>query len=291
MAGFCRNCGSPLADGQGFCTKCGWAVAGGSARQPAAPLPTAPPLPAPQTNAAQRQSNRTLIKVLLIGGAVVVFLGIAGIAGLAYLGYHFKDKIHEMGLDDQSNYQYHGPVLGGADPCTLLSKEDVSEVVKMPVVRVERTLGLEVGCEYSVTGDQDDLVASHIAMLTKGPTTSLQRRDMENLARSFFHSRSPQTNVVASPRHPGEAPVFAFIVDNNASKMQMGFTRTALSQMTPGTLTNLSGVGEDAFDLGSALIMARQGDTVVRAMYVTCPCTTDDVLPLVRKIISTLDEK
>jgi zinc-ribbon domain len=286
MAGFCTNCGSSLADGQAFCTKCGVA-AGPVAARPAVPglSPVSPEAPAPQ------KSNRTLIKVLLICGAVVLLFGIAGIAGLAYLGYHFKDKIHEMGLDDPRNMQYHGPVLAGVDPCTLLSTEDVSQVVKMAVVRAERTMGGEVGCEYSVMGDADDLITSHIALLNKTQSTASQRREMETMARSFFHSSNRQTGMASAPRHPGEAPVFIFIVDNNAAKMQMGITRTAFGRISPGTLTNLNDVGEDAFDMGNALIMVRQGDNLVRVMYMSCPCTQDDALPLVRKIVASISEQ
>jgi len=290
MPGFCTKCGSPLAEGQGFCTKCGLA-AGATPPAPPRPVGLSPVSPSAMPAAPPAKSNRTLIKVLLICGAVVVFFVIAGIVGLGYLGYRYKDKIHEMGLDDPKNMQYHGPVLGGADPCGLLSKEDVSEVVKMPVVRAENTTGGEVGCEYSVMGDRDDLVASHISAITKSPATESQRRDMENTARSFFHSSNHQPSFTPSaPRHPGEAPVFLFIVDNNAAKMQMGMTRTVLSRMAPGTLTNLNSLGEDAFDIAAALIMARQGDTLVRAMYTTCPCSTTDAQRLVQKIVANINE-
>jgi hypothetical protein len=290
MASFCTKCGSPLADGQGFCTKCGLAA---GATAPAPPRSVGlSPLPTPPNAAAQRQSNRTLIKVLLICGGVVVLFVIAGIASVGYFFYRHKDEIHQMGLDDPASMQYRGPVLGGADPCGLLSKEDVSEVVKMPVVRAENTIGGEVGCEYSVIGDRDDLVASHIAAISKGPATASQRRDMDTMARSFFHSNNHQPSFTAPAlRHPGEAPVFVFILDNNAAKMQMGLTRTILNRMAPGTSTNLTGVGDDAFDLGAALIMARQGDTIVRAMYTTCPCVTTDAQALVQKIVSNMSEK
>jgi hypothetical protein len=289
MARFCTKCGSALADGQGFCTKCGLAA---GATAPAPPRPVGlSPLPATPPPGAQAKSNRTLIKVLLICGAVVVLFFIAGIAGVGYFFYRHKDEIRQMGLDDPQSMQYHGPVFGGADPCGLLSKEDVSEVVKMPVVRAETTAGGEAGCEYNVMGDRDDLVASHISAVTKTPATASQRRDMENIARSFFHSNNHQPSFTPpTPRHPGEVPVFSFIADNTAAKMQMGITRVALSRMVPGTLTNLSGVGDDSFDLAAALIMARQGDTIIRGMYTTCPCTTADAQEL-QKIISNMRER
>jgi hypothetical protein len=276
MAGFCKNCGTPLADGQAFCTKCGVAV-GGPAVRPAVPglSPVSPMAAAPQ------KSNSTLIKVLLIGGAIVVFFGIAGVIGLVYVGRHFA---HQMGFDDKSNFTYHGPVLGGANPCSLLSEEDVAEVVKMPVVRVEQIPGLHTGagCVYSVTGDERDLVTTHISM-NKEQTTEAQRRQMESIAQSAF--RNPSGGSYDIPRHPGETPVFIFNVDNNAAKVQMGIMHMAFSRMPQATVTDLPDTGDDAFDLFNTMIMARKGDTVAHVVYMACPCTRDDAVSLVKKIV------
>jgi hypothetical protein len=276
MAGFCTNCGCPLADNQSVCAKCGAAV-GAAAARPAAPglSPVSPMAMAPP------KSNRTLIKVLLIGGAIVVFFGIAGVIGLVYVGRHFA---HQMGFDDKSNFTYHGPVLGGADPCSLLSKEDVAEVVKMPVVRVERIPGLHAGagCVYSVTGDEQDLVATHISM-NKEQTTEAQRRQMESIARSAF--QNPSGGSYDIPRHPGETPVFIFNVDNNAAKMQMGIMHMAFSRMPQGAMSELPDTGDDAFDLYNTMIMVRKGDTVGHVVYMACPCTRDDAVSLVKKMV------
>ena len=85
MAGFCRNCGSPLDDGQGFCARCGTPASGppvgstppSSSASSGAPLhqrPSSrllrhgPPAPAPAARAAAAapaRSGSTLVKVLL----------------------------------------------------------------------------------------------------------------------------------------------------------------------------------------------------------------------------------
>jgi len=226
----------------------------------------------------------TLVKVLLAFVVVIFVLGAAGVAGMWYLAHRVKQKVHEMGLDQISDNQNRGPVLGGADPCSLLSKEDVAQVVKMDVVRAERSEGSDAGCQYSVMGDYVDMIAKHASLLHREQTNEQQRQMMEQFAKSIGHgSEADQSN----PRHPGEAPVFMFSVDNNAAVAQMSLSRATFSRIGGSVVVKpLPGIGDDAFDLAGAMMMARKGDRIVRVMYMMCPCTTDDAEPLLRKIVS-----
>jgi hypothetical protein len=308
MAGFCRNCGSPLDDAQAFCAKCGTATSGppvrSSAPAPAAPS-SAPPAPRPQSApqaaptppaaaaavAAPSKSGSTLVKVLL-GFVVVIFLlGAVGIAGIWYVGHRIKQKVHDMGLDQISNTS-QGPVLGGADACSLLSKDDVGQVVKMTVVRAERPEGSDAGCEYSVMGNYPDMIASHLSKMQQDMAakdnqklTDAQKEQMDTLTKSFFHSVDSQQGSPA--QHPGESPVFIFSVANTGAKAQMSMTRMAFGRMGPA-FTELPGIGDEAFDIGDAMILARKGDKIVRVMYMMCPCTRADAVPLVKTIVGNL---
>jgi hypothetical protein len=286
MAGFCTKCGSPLADGQGACPKCGAAVANPAAR-PAQPPSLSPPAgsSAYARPAAPVKTGSPVVKILLIFGVVVLVLGVAGVAGLFYIGHRFKDKLHEMGADDQSNFTYHGPVLGGADPCSLLSKEDVSQVVKKDVVRAEKTLGAAVGCEYNVMGTREDLLAAHSSLVHNGLDSEAQRRQTEAFTNAL---RSQNVRIGDESRHPGEAAVLLFTVDNNAAKMQMGVMRLTLSRVSSVAVTTIPDIGDDAFDLQNSMMMARKGDTLVRLMYMTCPCTSDDAVSLLKKIVGNI---
>jgi hypothetical protein len=304
MAGFCRNCGSPLADGQGFCTKCGTSASGPPTRPaaqapappppsvaPQAPRPAAPSppraqaaAPAPQVAAAApAKGSSTFVKVLIGFVVVIFFLGAAGVAGIWYLAHRVKQKAHEMGLDQISSTSA-GPVLGGADPCGLLSKEDVGQTVKMEVVRAESSPGSDPGCQYSVMGDYVGMIAKHAALLQKDQTNEQQRQMIESFAKSIGQGTNPeQTNS----QHPGESPVFVFSVGNSAAQAQMSMTRLTFGRMGPA-FTELPGIGDDAFDIGGAMILARKGDKIVRVMYMMCPCTRDDAVPLVRRIVGNL---
>lgn len=295
MAGYCGKCGSPLADGQAFCGGCGTPVSAPPAR-PSAPAPAPPSAPppaarsyapasaAPLPTAAPAKSGSTLLKVLLAFVIIIFVLGAAGVAGIWYVGHRIKQRVHDMGLDDISSTANvpRGPALTVTNPCSLLSKADVAQAVKMDVVRAEAPEGSELGCEYSVMGDSVDLVAKHISLLHKDDTSDAQKQMMETFAKSIGQSNDSDTS---NPRHPGEAPVFIFSVDNSGAAAQMTLSRATLGRMGPA-LTTLPGIGDDAFDIGNAMIMVRKGDRIVRIMYMMCPCTTDDVVPLAKKIVS-----
>jgi len=230
----------------------------------------------------------TAVKVLL-GFVVVLFVfGAMAIAGVWFLVHKAKEKAHDMGLDQMST-EGKGPVLGGADPCSLLSKEDVGQIVKMEVVRAERTRGNNDGCQYSVMGSYPDMVASHLTMmqkdLTQNQMTDAQKQQMDELSKSFFRSANAQQGNISE--HPGESPVFLFSVNNAAAKAQMSMTRLAFSRMGPA-FTEFQGIGDEAFDIGGAMIMARKGDTAVVVMYMMCPCAKDDAASLVRKLVANM---
>jgi hypothetical protein len=301
MAGFCRNCGSPLDDGQGFCARCGTPASGPPVRSSApaspaqrpqgppqgAPLPGPPaPAPAPQAAAAPSKSGSTLVKVLLIFFVVVFILGAAGVAGIWYVAHRVKQKVHEIGLDDLSTASNanRGPALGGVDPCSLLSKVDVGQAAKVAVIRAEADQGSDPGCAYSVEGDISDLVAKHASLLHKEATTEAQQQQFESISKSLFQGMNTEQSGSAS-RHPGEAPVFTFSVTNTSATAQMSFTRAAFSHMGGGVVT-IPGLGDDALDIGGAMMLVRKGDKLIRIMYMMCPCATDDVVPLARKLVA-----
>jgi hypothetical protein len=307
MAGFCRNCGSPLDDGQGFCARCGTATSGPPARpsaSPSAPPSSAPrpqtppqsapppraaaPAPVPQAAAAApSKSGGTLIKILLIFLVVIFVFGAVGIAGIWYVAHRVKQKVHEIGLDDLSTANANrGPALAGIDPCSLLSKVEVGQAIKVEVVRAEASEGGDPGCTYNVQGDTSDLVARHASLLHKEASTEAQRQQFESIAKNMFKGMENEQNGTAS-NHPGEAPVFSFIVTNTGSAAQMNLSRMAFGRM-PGGMVTIPELGDDALDIGGAMMLVRKGDKLVRVMYMICPCATDDVTPLVKKLVANM---
>jgi len=306
MAGFCRNCGSPLDDGQGFCARCGTPASGppvrpaapsssapSSAQRPqaapqAAPQPTAPAPSAPAAAATSSKSGGTLVKVLLVFLVVIFIFGAVGVAGIWYVAHRVKQKVQEIGLDDlpAAANANRGPALSGIDACSLLSKADVGQAAKVEVIRAEADRGNEPGCVYSVRGDISDLVAKHASLLHREATTEAQRQQFESVAKNLFQGMNAEQSGSAS-KHPGEAPVFIFGVTNRGAKAQMNLSRMTFSRLGGGVVT-IPDLGDDNLDIGGAMMLVQKGDKLIRVMYMVCPCATDDVVPLVRKLIANM---
>jgi hypothetical protein len=300
MAGFCKNCGNPLGDGQGFCVKCGTRV--GEASQPAAGNPQAPPLappapahpvvptyvaPAPGPSAPTTGTS-PLVKILI--GVVLVFVvfGVFAAAAMMYIGHRIHQKAQEMGLtQNPEERRASREALRSIDGCALLSKTDVSQAVKLEIVRAIPAEGDTPGCSYAVMGDAADLTSKHVTAMHRSELNQSQKEMVESFAQSIFRGNGSSSSGNDSG-HPGEAPVFTFSVDNTASELQMRLNRATLGRLGPGVSPSIPNLGDDAFDAAGAMLFVRKGDKLVRIMYMTCPCTLEDVIPLARKIAAGL---
>jgi hypothetical protein len=79
---FCNSCGATLSPGTKFCNKCGTVVSGGPtapAATPVAPVPT---------------GGSSALKIILIVVAVIVGMGILGLATVGIVGYRIAKSAH-----------------------------------------------------------------------------------------------------------------------------------------------------------------------------------------------------
>lgn len=133
MAGFCGNCGSPIAPGVRFCSKCGAAIPGATIE----PSIAANPAPAPPVQAgpsispqpAPSQGSSSALKIILIVVAIFVFLMLLVAGGCFYVAYRVKQKAHEISLEMKTDAT---PYTGRTDPC-LLSSSEVGAFLSEPV--------------------------------------------------------------------------------------------------------------------------------------------------------------
>ncbi|HEY4906192.1 MAG TPA: zinc ribbon domain-containing protein [Candidatus Acidoferrum sp.] len=301
MAGFCRNCGSPLADGQGFCSGCGTRVGDVAAKAAAPPAAAAPPSAPPPQAAAPvyatppvqaapvaaapaRTGMSPLIKILI--AIVIIFVAFGAFASIAliYIGHRVHEKATELGLNRPDGEQRASDAeLHRIDGCKLLPKSAVSAALHMDVVRAENS-NSDPGCTYSVAGDAADLTAKHITAMHKNEINQQEQNNVQDFAKSIF--KSGGTN--GPSEHPGEAPVIAYSIDNNAAQLQMKLNRATLGRLGPVGLVAIPGLGDEAFDAYGAMLFVRKGDKLVRIIYTSCPCAQEDVLPLAQTIVSGL---
>ncbi|MGA9800473.1 MAG: zinc ribbon domain-containing protein [Terriglobales bacterium] len=167
---FCNSCGATLDGGAKFCSKCG-------TTQPVNVTATRvnPPTTAPRT----APQNNNALKIILIVVAVVVGLGILGIATVSFIGYRIArhSRIH----NENGNVRVETP-FGSVNTTT-----DPQEAA--------RSLGLDAypGAEV-VKGSTSDLAMGNMHTTTADFETS----DPVSTVADFYKSKVPNASVVSS---------------------------------------------------------------------------------------------
>jgi zinc-ribbon domain len=154
MAGFCGNCGSPIAPGVRFCSKCGAALPGATA-DPGMATPPAPPPPATVTAPitpppTASQGSGSALKIILIIVVIFVFLMLLVGGGCFYVAYRVKQKAHEFSQQMGGDAT---PYTGKRDPC-LLSSSEVSAILGKPVEAGESRGSSSCDYQYGKGGDR-----------------------------------------------------------------------------------------------------------------------------------------
>lgn len=309
MATFCVKCGAALGGGP-LCVKCGAdaRMAASSAPdetstpasqpavtvpQPVSPVQTSPTSLMP---ASSKNGMSTLAK-LAIAAVVIIFVGgAAGAVGMYYLAHRVSQKFHQMSdgiLQSNSGSSGSGAASSSdsgassdsslGDVCRFLSKEDVSKAIGVDIVR---TQSKDNGCSYIAKGTEADVMAKHAAAMlaTRGADQKTQRLAQQFAGGMFkqFQSERPQSEQDNS----GEVLVFNFSVDQHNAEAQMRMNAKQFSNL--GDTQGLPGIGDQAFVAADGMIMVRKGNQLVRIMYLTCPCGTEQVKPLAKEIADAL---
>jgi hypothetical protein len=306
MANFCVKCGAPFASGS-FCVKCGAdmrSIGAGLSKAPQeiVQMPTTkqaqPPTPAPT-----KQGMSALAKLGIAAVAIIFVGGAAGAVGVYYVAHRVSQKIHQAadgvlgsGSDSSTTSHGEGSGLGRSesersaesgtmgDVCRLLSKEDVSKAIGVEIIRAQPE---DNGCSYIAKGTQADMTAKHVTAMAKDKGADAQTQKMvQTFAGTLFNTFQEQHPNEHADQN-GEVPVFVFSIDNQSAEVQMRLTAKTFGNLGPGP-QGLPGIGDQAFDMGNAMIMVRKGDKLIHIMYTTCPCSTEQVKPLAKKLADSL---
>ncbi|HEY2819908.1 MAG TPA: hypothetical protein VGJ06_02605 [Candidatus Acidoferrum sp.] len=234
---------------------------------------------------------------IAIAAVVIIFVGGGvAVAGMAYAAHRVSQKFHamvkgEVAGDDAPTTGHGGGSSGSSassgslgNVCRYLSKEDVGSAIGVPIVRTE---SVDNGCNYYAKGNQAQMSAKHVTamMASKGADPKTQKM-IEGMAGGLFQSfqaEKPDTSDGS-----GTIVVFNFSLDNNAAVEAMKLNRSAMQRVGGATTQDLPGVADEAFVSGDSSIIARKGDKLIRVMYMTCPCNTTAVEPLVQKLAAAL---
>jgi hypothetical protein len=238
------------------------------------------------------------IVIIFVGGGVAV-------AGMVYAAHRVSQRVHAMvkgeaqGDDTSILGRLSGSASGGGgggetstssqgsmgNVCRYLSADAVGSAIGVPIVRAE---SIDNGCNYFAKGTQAQMTAKHMSamMATKGADPQTQKMIegiTGTLAQSFQTEKSD-----TSDKSDGTVLVFNFSLDDNNAVAQINLNRKGMSSVAGGAVQDMPDLADEAFVTGDSSIMARKGKTLIRVMYMTCPCNTIAVEPLVKKLAAAL---
>jgi hypothetical protein len=244
----------------------------------------------------------TLAKVGIAALVIIFVGGAAGVVGVYYLAHRVSQKIHQVSdgilrSSSDSSTISHGEGSGVAasesgrsaesgtmgDVCRLLSKQDVSKAIGIAIVRTEPG---DNACAYMAKGTKSDMMAKHATAMVAARGADKKTQQMIQAFAGgmgkMFESEKSESERDTS----GEVPVLSFSVDQNSADAQMRLNAKGLAVL--GDQQGLPGIGDEAFVSGEGMIFVRKGRNLVRLIYVSCPCGTEQVKPLAKEIADAL---
>jgi hypothetical protein len=287
MAGFCGNCGFPLGANGAFCSQCG-------TRQSAtAGAPTPPPAnfqsPAPVA-AAKTGSG---FKILMIVLACFLGFGLLAVGGLFYAAHRVKeavvDKAASYGVDlHTTSSSAPVPKSRRLPACQLLSKEEASQLLGVPIERAEPQDEPGSCFYYGPQGLSEKLAREDTSSTLKraeAPGSNVGGGEVADSVNKLLGS-------IAAPTQPGgkDAPLLIFVVEWEDGKAQM----TAMSIMNAGIsrvdafkggTDDISNLGDRAIRLANLGLNVLKGNTMIRLIPGPIPGANERAIAVARAIM------
>ena len=305
MGKFCVKCGAPLNGGP-FCVKCGADMRSVAPPTPqsagsVAQMPNTQPAPVPSPQPS-KQGMSALAKLGIAAVAIIFVGGAAGAVGVYYVAHRVSQKIHQVADGILAPNSGSGPTSDGkgsglgesesgrsaesgtmGNVCRLLTQQDVSKAVGVEIVRTESK---DNGCSYMAKGTQQDMTAKHLkAMVADKGADKKTQEIAEKFAGGIFNALQAE-KPVAEQETAGEVPVFTFSLDQHNAEEQIRLNANVLGNL--GSQQDLPGIGDQAFVSADGMVIARKGKTLIRIMYLMCPCGIEQVKPLAKEISDAL---
>jgi zinc ribbon protein len=305
MARFCGRCGAPIDEPSAFCTACGAPVphplpttapfedvpqaayAPSQPYSPPAPAYTSPP-PAARS-VPPRTKGGSAMKILLVV-LVVLALGALGVIGtLLYYGHKvvtkIEDKAAQAGLS-RNAITGKSPNTYTGDPCRFLTTAEVSKAIGVPITGTKSDGST---CEYMAHGTAANMTSKHLsAMVGRRGADRATQEKFQRLAEGIFGAQQKNAES-ADPNEAIETTVLSVSIDQGSAEAQMKLDSKVLGALGPASgSSKIAGIGDEAFVAADGMILVRKGDTLVRITYISCPCNTEQIEPLAKRLVAAL---
>jgi hypothetical protein len=295
LAQFCEHCGKPLFEGASFCGSCG-----ANTSKSAPPITRVPQTVVPISTGTR---NSSALKVAILAAVAIIFVGGAlAMGGIYYAAHQVHQKIEAASTEAgsglagkleglaQGSSSSDASGAGGAssalgNPCRYLTKEEVGTAIGAHMTRVENQSD---GCVYYAQGDPASMVAKHTGALLGGRGASPKEQKMvEQMAGAFFQQQQSSDKDLSAEAAKGEVPALTISFSRGNAEAEMRLNEKMMGNLGSGPQP-VEGVGDQAFSLAETSLTFRKGQTLVRLMYPECPCNTQSITPLARKLAAQL---
>lgn len=270
----CARCGAPIDGAAAFCGHCG------------APLRAQPVQQSPVHAPASKSSP--WLKVLLIVFGVFALCAALLVGGVAYVGYRIKTKVEQTAKRngvDLGEFTRTGKPARRTDPCKLLTAQEASQILGVPIGRTERQeSGGNSTCHYFGTGpdrqEAGDRISRNLeALKGNGPRTDRaeELHALENITKSMIGAATGQAYLAVSVDWEGGRAAVA------ATKLMAA---TAGPEMAPQPV---QGIGDSAaFGPLNSMLYFSKGATSVQIDLRMVPDGREKGLRMARIIDSRL---
>jgi zinc-ribbon domain len=169
---FCNSCGTTLDAGAQFCTKCG-------ATQPVGKAASSVPVSATPVPPPTVQKNSNALKIILIVVAVIVGMGVLGVAAVSFIGYriatHTRVRNHDGNVQVETPF---GSVQTSTDPDEAARDLGIDSYPGAAVVKGS-TSRMNMGNMHTAAAD-------------------FESSDSPSTVADFYKSKVPGANVISS---------------------------------------------------------------------------------------------
>lgn len=293
MASFCSGCGFPQGANVTFCPNCGARQQGAASAAPASQYqPAAAPVAPAKTGSA--------LKIVLVLAGLVVFAGIAMVAGLFYVGHRVKEAV----VDKAKAYGVELPRDSPASTatarvrlpksCDLLSKEEVAGLVGEPIERFEPQ---QEGCWYYGPAGLGTKLANEQAA---GLINAVRAPGPNNGADALAALQQMQNTVGAGEQignNGAEVPLLMVMVDpdGKAQMTALGIAKGLFSGIAKGSGAPDLGIGTEVPGLGDRAMRAPKlglnvlkGELLVRVIAGPIPDPDTKTVNVARAVLKKL---